>query len=446
MFAKTDSREQCLSPATAAASWNQPAANKKQKKEQLNSSGSRKRRKKRKGSPKGRKKATASKPSTGLDDCVISIKESFSELSDPRVNRRRRHLLIDIMVIAICAVISGAESWKDMQIWANAKQSWLEQILELPNGIPSRDTLRRVISRLNPEEFQACFLRWMKGLSRATDGRLVALDGKTIRRSMDSASDKKPLHVVSAWVAEQHVCLGQIAVDAKSNEITAIPQLLKLLELKGALVTIDAMGCQKEIAKTIINQKADYCLAVKGNQEHLYEDISAHFEGCLETDFANVKHDEHFTEETAHGRFERRCYYTTGIPRSLRNRDSWAKLKSIGLVITYRAADEDDDPDGEIRYYINSFPSDAKKLAWATRGHWGIENSLHWIMDVTFNEDQCRVRKDHGAENISWLRRFAISLLKNETAINDTVRAKRHRAMWDIQYLEQVLLAIMPQN
>jgi predicted transposase YbfD/YdcC len=446
MFANADSKEGCLSPVGPVASWNEPCANKKQKKERLNSGGKRKHRKKRKGSPKPQKKAKASESGTGLGECVISIKESFGELSDPRVNRRRRHLLIDIMVIAICAVICGAESWKDMQLWANAQQSWLERILELPNGIPSRDTLRRVISRLNPEEFQACFLRWMKGLSRATDGQLVALDGKTIRRSMDSASDQKPLHVVSAWAAEQHFCLGQIAVDAKSNEITAIPQLLKLLELKGALITIDAMGCQKEIARAIIKQKADYCLAVKGNQEHLYQDIVAHFETCLETDFANVEHDEHFTEETAHGRFERRFYYTTGIPRTLRNRDAWAKLKSIGLVITYRAADEDEDPDGELRYYINSFPSDAKKLAWATRGHWGIENSLHWIMDVTFNEDQCRVRKDHGAENISWLRRFAISLLKNENTINDTVRAKQRRAMWNIQYLERVLLATIPQN
>jgi predicted transposase YbfD/YdcC len=355
-------------------------------------------------------------------------------------------MLIDIMVIAICAVICGAESWKDIQLWGEAQQAWLARFLELPNGIPSRDTFRRVISRLNPEEFQACFLRWMRGLSRATNGRLVALDGKTIRRSMDSAKDQNPLHVVSAWATEQHFCLGQLAVDSKSNEITAIPQLLKLLELKGALVTIDAMGCQKEIARTIVQQQADYCLAVKGNQEHLHEDVSEHFEACLETEFASVEHDEYSTEETAHGRFERRHYYTTDIPQTLRHRDAWTNLKSVGMVITYRSSDEDDDPDGEIRYYINSFSSDAQKLACATRGHWGIENSLHWIMDVTFNEDQCRVRKDHGAENLSWLRKFAISLLKNETTINDTVRAKQRRAMWNIQYLERVLLAIMPEN
>ena len=374
------------------------------------------------------------------------MKDSFGGLTDPRVNRRRRHLLIDIMVIAICAVICGAESWKDMQLWGEAQQQWLSQYLELPNGIPSRDTFRRVISRLNPEEFQACFLRWMRALSRATNGRLVALDGKTIRRSMDSANDKNPLHVVSAWAAEQHFTLGQVAVDAKSNEITAIPELLKLLELKGALVTIDAMGCQKEIARQIIDQQADYCLAVKGNQEHLHEDLKAHFEECLETNFANTDHDEHTTEETSHGRFERRYYYATDVPDTMRNRDTWVGLKSVGLVITYRSTDEDDDPDGELRYYIASFSCDAQKLANATRGHWGIENSLHWIMDVTFNEDQCRVRKDHGAENLSWLRRFAISLLKNEATVNDTVRAKQRRAMWNIKYLEAVLFAALPQN
>lgn len=446
MFTKADSRVRSSSPAAPVAPWNEPCANKKQKKERLNCGGNKKRRKKGKKSPKPPKKATAFEPDTGLHDCARSMKESFGELTDPRVNRRRRHLLMDIMVMAICAVICGAESWKDMQLWANAQQSWLEQILELPHGIPSRDTFRRVISRLNPEEFQACFLRWMKGLSGATGGRLVALDGKTIRRSMDSARNQKPLHVVSAWVAEQHFCLGQIAVDAKSNEITAIPQLLKLLELKGALVTIDAMGCQKEIARAITKQKADYCLAVKGNQEHLHQDLSEHFAACLKTDFANVQHAEHVTEETAHGRFERRFYYTTAIPETLRNREAWPKLKSIGLVITSRATDEDEDFHGEVRYYINSFPSDAKKLAWATRGHWGIENSLHWVMDVTFNEDQCRVRKDHGAENISWLRRFAISLFKNETTVNDTIRAKQRRAMWNVQYLERILLAAIPQN
>ena len=445
MFADGVSKERSSSSLGAVAPWKEPCANKKQKKTRLSSGGMKKGGKKRKAQSK-RQSKQKSDLDTDLNDCVVSIKESFVDLSDPRVNRRRRHLLIDIMVIAICAVICGAESWKDMRLWAQAQQSWLKRFLELPNGIPSRDTLRRVVSRLNPDEFQACFLRWMKGLSHATNGQLVALDGKTIRRSMDTANDQKPLHVVSAWAAEQHICLGQIAVDAKSNEITAIPQLLKLLELQGALVTIDAMGCQKDIARVIIQQKGEYCLAVKGNQEHLYQDISEHFEACLENDFANVAHKTHFTEDTAHGRFEKRYYYTTGVPKALRHRKAWTKLTSIGMVITYRATDEDDDPDGEIRYYINSFPSDAHKLAWASRTHWGIENSLHWIMDVTFNEDQCRVRKDYGTENLSWLRRFAISLLKNEGTINDTVRAKQRRAMWNIDYLERVLLATVPTN
>lgn len=447
MLARGRSKEQCGAPQSKVAPWHEPCATKRQRKERLNSGGAKKRGRNRKIEKTDDENGSSNSEShQRLDDCLVSIKDSFNGLGDPRVNRRRRHLLIDIMVIAICSVICGAESWKDMQLWGQAQLSWLEQFLELPNGIPSRDTFRRVISRLNPDEFQACFLRWMRGLSHATNGRLVALDGKTIRRSMDSATDQKPLHVVSAWVAEQHFCLGQVAVDSKSNEITAIPQLLKLLELKGALVTIDAMGCQKEIARGIIAQQADFCLAVKRNQDNLHQDIMEHFGACLETDFANIEHDKYFTEETAHGRFEKRYYYTTRVPDTLRNRDEWAKLQSVGLVITYRATDEEDDPDGEIRYFINSFASNAKRLADATRGHWGIENSLHWVMDVTFNEDQCRVHKDHGAENLSWLRRFAISLLKNETTVNDTIRAKQRRAMWNIQYLESVLLATTPEN
>jgi len=380
------------------------------------------------------------------DEQLVSIQESFSSLTDPRVNRRRRHLLIDIVVIAMCAVICGAESWKDMRIWGEARQTWLEQFLELPNGIPSRDTFRRVISRLDPEEFQRCFVRWIKSLSRHTKGRIVAVDGKTLRRSMDSAEGRNPLHIVSAWASDQHLALGQLTVDSKSNEITAIPELLRLLELQGALVTIDAMGCQKNIAGQIVQQEADYCLAVKGNQEHLEEDISQHFQNCLGKDFADTPHTVYSTEEKGHGREEKRLYYMTPVPDTLRNAKAWANLRGVGMAITYRSTKPDDDPDGEVRYYICSFEPDAKRLAEATRGHWGIENSLHWILDVTFNEDQCRIRDNYGAENFSWLRRFATTLLKNEPTIKDTVRAKRMRATWDVSYLEAVLLAAVREN
>ena len=384
--------------------------------------------------PHGRKRSATDEE---LDETIASVKQSFAELSDPRVNRRRRHLLIDIVVIAICAVIAGAEAWKDMALWGRCHESWLKRLLALPNGIPSRDTFRRVISRLNPEEFQRCFLAWLRRLQRATDGQIVAIDGKTARRSKDG--DVNPVHIVSAWAAEQHVTLGQTAVDSKSNEITAIPQLLRLLELKGALVTIDAMGCQTEIAAQIVKQQGDYYLAVKGNQEHLHEDLQSHFNACLENDFANVEHQTEETHEKAHGRIEHRLYYATEVPKSLRNPKRWAGLKSVGLVITERIVGGRSEV--AVRYYIGSLAPDAKRFAAATRKHWGIENSLHWIMDVTFQEDQCRIRKDHGAENFSWLRRFAITLLKKETTVKDTIRAKRRRAMWSINYLESVLLA-----
>jgi len=394
--------------------------------------GNRRRQKEKK--TRGRKRSATKEE---LDQTVASIKQSFAELSDPRVNRRRRHLLIDIVVVAVCSVIAGAEAWKDMALWGKCHESWLRRLLALPNGIPSRDTFRRVISRLDPKEFQRCFLDWVRRLQRVTDGRIVAIDGKTARRSKDG--DANPVHIVSAWAAEQHMTLGQTAVDCKSNEITAIPQLLRLLELKGALVTIDAMGCQTDIAAQIIAQHGNYYLAVKGNQEHLYADLQSHFDACLENNFADVEHEMVETHEKAHGRTEHRCYYATAIPQSLRNPERWKGLRSVGLVITERIVGERSEV--AARYYIGSLVPDAQRLATATRNHWGIENSLHWIMDVTFQEDQCRIRKAHGAENVSWLRRFAITLLKKESTVNDTIRAKRHRAMWNIDYLETVLLS-----
>jgi predicted transposase YbfD/YdcC len=243
----------------------------------------------------------------------------------------------------MCATICGAEGWKDMQLWGETHETWLEQFLELPNGIPSRDTLRRVVCRLDPAEFQACFVEWVQGLSDATGGRIVAIDGKTCRRSMDTATEQNPVHVVSAWASEQHITLGQLAVETKSNEITAIPKLLQLIELKGALVTIDAMGCQKDIARDIVDGGGEYCLAVKGNQEHLHEDITNHFLECFENDFAEVPHDYYAEEGTAHGRSERREYYTTDVPETLRHADAWKGLCSIGVAITNRSADADGD-------------------------------------------------------------------------------------------------------
>ncbi len=416
-----------------AQPWNEPCANKREKKRVISGENEKRGRKQRKDTGSGK----AGSQEFSVEECMVSIQKHFRDVSDPRVNRRRLHRLIDIIVISLCAVICKAESWKDIQLWGEGHQSWLEQFLELPNGIPSRCTFRRVVSRLEPEEFQNCFREWIKALSRATKGRIIAVDGKTLRRSMDSKSDLKALHVVSAWASEQHLTLGQIAVEEKSNEITAIPRLLRLLELKGALVTIDAMGCQKQIARQIIEDGGDYCLSVKGNQETLYQRLIDHFSN----DAVEQEWDVYECEEKSHGRYQRRYYYTTAAPEELRASGTWSKLTSVGLAITCRAKNEDDEVQPECRYYILSVPSDAKRFATATRLHWGIENSLHWVLDVSFDEDQSRIRKDHGAENFGWLRRFAVSLLKNEPTINDTIRGKRMRATYNVNYLEQVLLA-----
>jgi predicted transposase YbfD/YdcC len=381
----------------------------------------------------GRKRRLIARPIPAMSSLV----DSFSEVTDPRVDRQRRHLLIDIIVIAVLAVMCNADTWKDINIWGVANHQWLATFLELPNGIPSRDTFRRTISRVNPDQFQKAFLRWLKCVNKRIKG-VIAIDGKTLRRS--GSGDKDPLHIVSAWACEQHLTLGQRAVDGKSNEITAIPELLATLALKGAIVTIDAMGCQKNIAAQIVAAHADYCLAVKDNQPTLAEDIARSFVDAQERGFESVTHDEHVTHEKGHGRTEVRYYYTMPVPDTLRTAHEWEGLKSIGMTITYRHADLD--CDGDVRYYINSFASDAKRFAGAVRGHWGIENSLHWVMDVTFREDESRIHKDYGGENVSWLRRLAISLIKRDTTIKDSIRSKRIRAGYDVEFLKQMLACI----
>lgn len=416
--------------------WQERASNKRQKKRIVQGEatrGSKRSNKQRDTTKKGR---TVERPIPAMSSLV----DSFSEVTDPRVNRRRRHCLIDIIIIAVLAVMCNADTWKDIHIWGVANHEWLKTFLELPNGIPSRDTFRRTISRVDPDQFQKAFLSWLRCINKRIKG-VVAIDGKTVRRSR--SGDKGPLHIVSAWACEQHLTLGQRTVDGKSNEITAIPELLATLTLKGAIVTIDAMGCQKNIAAQIIAAHADYCLAVKDNQPTLAEDIANSFINAMESDFESVTHDEHETHEKGHGRIEVRHYYTMPVPETLRTAHEWKGLKSIGMTITYRNADLD--CDGDVRYYINSFASDAKRFAHAVRGHWGIENSLHWVMDVTFREDESRIHKDHGGENVSWLRRLAISLIKRDTTIKDSIRAKRVRAGYDVEFFKQMLACISSQ-
>lgn len=369
----------------------------------------------------------------------LSIFDHFSELEDPRIERTKRHLLLDIVALSICAVIAGADGWEDIEEFGNQKHEWLKTFLRLPNGIPSHDTINRVFRRLKPEQFQRCFASWIASLDAALGLKQIAIDGKTLRRSFDRASAKNALHLVSAWSVENQLSLGQVAVDEKSNEITAIPELLQLLELRGAIVTIDAMGCQKEIAQQIVDGGGDYVLAVKENHPKLHAALADHFLQLHESDFADGDCRRHTTNSNDHGRQETRSYYTAPLPESLQAfREEWAGLNSVGQAITI--SQRDGKETSEVRFYISSLAPRVKRFANAVRGHWGIENSLHWVLDVTFDEDRSRIRKDHGPENFALLRRLATSLIKQDTSTG-SVRKKRKRAAWNNQALLNILTA-----
>jgi predicted transposase YbfD/YdcC len=344
---------------------------------------------------------------------------------------------MNVVVIAICAVICGADDFVAIAEFGKKKRNWLEKFLDLKGGIPSHDRFNAIFAAIKPAEFEKCLLSWIAALHEITDGQVVAIDGKTLRRSFDAASSKAAIHMVSAWATANHISLGQVVVDEKSNEITAIPKLLEMLELSGSLVTIDAMGCQVEIARKIVNAKADYCLAAKGNQPTLHQGLITFFEDHLEDDFARVKVRRHETEEKGHGREENRWYYLCPVPDDLPDRSRWPKLKAIGIVISNTQRDGKDC--NEIRYYILSRYISGRRFAEAVRSHWSIENRLHWQLDVTFQEDQCRIRKGHADANFSILRRTALSLLKNESTLKVGIKNKRLTAGWDEDYLEKVL-------
>jgi predicted transposase YbfD/YdcC len=368
-------------------------------------------------------------------DC--SIRTHFGDLKDPRMERTRLHNLLDIVVIAICAVICGAEGWLDIEAYGLAKYDWLKTFLELPSGIPSHDTFRRVFCLLDPAAFLDCFQRWIDALSEGLGIKRVGIDGKALRRSFDRATGKAALHLVSAWAIEQHLVLGQVAVDAKSNEITAIPKLLELLDVSGAIVTIDAMGCQKEIAAKIRAGGGDYVLSVKENQPHLLADIQACFEKGLDSNFEGMQHSYHEVSYKGHGREETHGVHTIVNPQGIRNQDQWQDLKTITFLFSERQ-EKGKDKTEEARYYIGSKVATAKDYASYIRGHWGIENGQHWILDVCFQEDQCRMRTDHSAENMGLLRRLALSLLKQHKG-KGSVRGKRLKSAWDDQVLVEVL-------
>lgn len=364
----------------------------------------------------------------------LAIQTHFRNLKDPR--RAPRHQLLDIIVIASCAVICGANDWQQIATFGQQRRAWLKRFLALPNGIPSHDTFERVFERLSPRAFAAAFSRWMQALADAVGIEQIAIDGKTLRRSGSPLRGLGPLHLVSAWATKNHLALGQVAVEGKSNEITAIPRLLELLDLHGALVTIDAMGCQKAIAQQIIDQGGDYVLTVKDNQEHLLADIQEAFAQAFDHNFAGLKHDTYETRERGHGREEYRCYTVLHHTEGLRKAQAWAGLTTIGMCYSERVVGGKTSE--EVRYFIGSKPARAKYYGHALRNHWGIENGLHWQLDVTFHEDNSRVQARHGAENFALLRKLALTLLKQHPA-KESIACKRLHAALEVDFLEQVV-------
>ena len=372
-----------------------------------------------------------------IADRELSLAHHFADLTDPRIDRSRLHELLDIVAIAICAVVAGADSRDDIEDFGNARIDWLGTFLELPNGIPSHDTFRRLFERLDPAEFQKGFLGWIGALHEATERQVIAIDGKSLRRSFDRAGGKSALHLVHAWATANHLLLGQVAVDQKSNEITAIPVLLEMLWISGAIVTIDAMGCQKEIARTIRGREADYILALKANHERLFEQVVAFWDrACARLmKGPDIVYDREWSQ--GHGRTEaRRCWATSDLDW-LEGREEWKDLKSVVFIESERFIGES--LSVETRYHLSSLPNDARLLNQAVRSHWGVENSLHWVLDVTFDEDRSRIKKENAPENFGLLRRLALCLLKKEATSKRSVKGKRLRASWDEGYLQRVL-------
>lgn len=372
---------------------------------------------------------------------VGSIGSHFESLSDPRHMRNRKHLLVDIVAICICGILCGASGPTAIHRWAKSKHAWLAKYLSLSNGIPSRDCLRRLLMALQPAAFQKCFEEWIAGgvpARREPTGqrRLVAIDGKCCRRSHDAAKDLGPLHIVSAWASEQGIALGQVATDIKSNEITAIPELLKRLDLSNAVITIDAMGCQKAIAKQIVQGGGDFVIAAKDNQPKLFAAITDFFAGHLERDLEDLRYREFETTDTGHGRIDERAYLVTKIPQDFALKQEWPWVKAIGYAVRF-TQHADGRETYDVRYYILNRYLSGRRFGEAVRGHWGIE-SMHWMLDVNFREDDSRTRERTLGNNLSWLRRFAITRLKHHP-LQESLRGKIQIAGWNDDFLAEVL-------
>jgi len=373
------------------------------------------------------------------DQPLASIEACFGDIYDPRVQKRCDYPLLEVITIAICATLAGAEGWTDMELFGKSKEPWLKQFLKLENGIPSHDTFGDVFGLIDGDEFQRSFVRWVEGVFTVTQGEVVAIDGKTARRSHDKAIGKDAIHMVSAWASANGIVLGQRKVDDKSNEITAIPELLDLLSITGCIVTIDAMGCQKKIAQKIRDKQADYVLSVKDNQGKLHQDIQDWFAYAEQTAFDNIHHDYHKQVSKGHGRLEIRECWLIDDPVAfeyIRHYEGWADLNAIVRLKRERHIAEQ--VQCETAYYITSLTGDAQTILTATRCHWSIENSLHWVMDVTFQEDESRIRKDNSSQNMVVLRHIALNILKKDKS-KGSLRQKRYKATLDDTFLLNLL-------
>ncbi|WP_414530935.1 ISAs1 family transposase [Nodularia chucula] len=384
--------------------------------------------------------------SVNSKDITTKFQEYFTQIKDPRVERTRYHLLTDIIGIAILAVIAGAQGWEDIEEYGISKQEWLKTFLQLPFGIPSPDTFRRVFERINPKEFEQCFRQWVQSLVEKLGVEVVAIDGKTHRGSYDRESQLKALHTVSAWSSEHRLVLGQTKVSDKSNEITAIPALLEMLDISGCIITIDAMGTQKSIAQKIIAADADYILSLKDNHPTLHQQVKTWFETTQSNGFKDVDVSRSQRIEKGHHRIENRQVYTVPVSQlpALHEQDLWTGLTTVVMVV--RSIQHWNKTTQEVQFYITSLASDAHKIGSAIRQHWGIENSVHWTLDVTFNEDECRIRSLHSPQNFSLLRRIALNALERESSFRRSIRQKSRRAAMNDQYMLSVLAASVPNS
>lgn len=374
---------------------------------------------------------------------IDSLKRHFQAIQDPRIDKGRLHPLSDIIVTSICAIIAGAEGPSDIKLWATLNESWLRTLVELPNGVPSKDTFRRVLGRIDPQVFQECFMNWLKEHCGKTmkeakkNGRTIAIDGKTMRRSGEPLHDVAPLHIVSAWCSELRMTLGQIATEEKSNEITAIPELLDQIDIKGDFVSIDAMGCQKKIATKIVKKKGDYALAVKENQPTLYTEIVDTFAAKVGERAVDADVRQWVTSDHGHGRDEVRYHYVDSLPRGSAIRKNWTGAKAIGMVVR-ESQDKHGNSSIDCRYYLLSRFVAGERFATIVRSHWGIENTCHWVLDVVFNEDQNRTRDRTLGNNLSFLKRFAIGMIGKHPN-KASIKGKRKMAGWNTEFLRKIL-------